>query len=80
MSSIFSHNKCFIPIYDHKSVLETYFDKLRMICSARFLSLGWEYCVFHVKNRPLYSCALIVAKPLIWSEDEGDLIVVQTSI
>ena len=31
-------------------------------------------------KRPFYSCVLIVAKPLIWSQAEGDLDVLETSI
>ena len=32
------------------------------------------------KYRPFYSCVYLVAKPLIWSEAEGDLVVIETSI
>ena len=31
-------------------------------------------------NWPFYSCVFIVAKPLIWSEAEGDFVVIETKI
>ena len=36
--------------------------------------------MFYMFNRPFYSCVLSSAKPLIWSEAEGDLVVIETSI
>ena len=33
-----------------------------------------------VENRPIYIIVYLVAKPWIWSESEGDLVEIETSI
>ena len=36
--------------------------------------------MFYMFNRPFNIVVYLVAKPLIWSEAEGDFVVIETSI